>query len=93
MSSKREDPSHIPQIHVKMLGMVAHTCNPSAEDVQIGRFLGLIGQPLSLMVSFSLIKEVDSVPEVPWPPHACVHKCITHGELFTQACMCTYSFF
>jgi hypothetical protein len=43
--SKFEEKSFVFRIHVKMLGMVAHIYNHSADESKTGRFPGLAGQP------------------------------------------------
>lgn len=53
---KPEDLSWIPGTHIKIMGVLAHACNPGIEEAGLGSGDLLAGQPASL-ISESLANE------------------------------------
>lgn len=91
LQCEHSDPCMIPSMFLKKLGMMVCTFNPSPQEVETGRCLGLSDQQVyaNQWVAGSLkhlIQRGQGQREIHginlW--HACSHMCHTHLNMYTQ---------
>lgn len=84
------DPSPVSRTHIKMPNVMAHSCNPSARDAEIGGPLGLINHSLAQVMNSSPMESIYlkwrwtaflrmTLQVVLWSPHIHrhMHMCVS----------------